>query len=331
MNDLISIVIPIYNSQEHLLDCLGSVALQSYSNLEVILVDDGSTDDSSHIAQKKAHEDARFFYYHKDNNGQSSARNFGVKQCSGEFIAFIDSDDIIQSFYIEELYAALYASSSQIAMSKFTKEITQLSDQKQTEYDVLKGGFGKLVGDLYASSYPATSPVCKLFHKSIVKSVAFQENMIYEDGLFFYETIHLVSQIVLVDNQSYYYRTSQNSTLTSSISEKNFDIFKKNDLSEIFFKNNHPEDMAMFYHQALNLNDVVAVKAVQYKSAISRELWRQILVINRRYAKGQFPRQLIYCCKPVYYLFCKSLSLLYSERSFGKENISKKIIKKMIR
>ncbi len=93
---LISVIVPIYNTVEYLPRCVNSIRRQTYRNLEIILVDDGSTDNSGAMAEKFALEDKRVKVFHKENGGSSSARNFGIEKASGDFIGFVDSDDFVE-------------------------------------------------------------------------------------------------------------------------------------------------------------------------------------------------------------------------------------------
>lgn len=102
-NTLVSIVVPIYNMGKYLNRCLNSIKYQSHSNIEIILVDDGSIDNSTEIAKKFEKEDSRFKYFRKENGGLSSARNYGINKSSGEFISFIDADDFIDKDYVAVL------------------------------------------------------------------------------------------------------------------------------------------------------------------------------------------------------------------------------------
>lgn len=102
-NALVSIIIPIYNVESYLAQCLDSILGQSYKNIEVICIDDGSTDSSGAIAQQYANKDPRVRIITQANAGQSAARNRGLEQASGEYVAFIDSDDYIDREFIKEL------------------------------------------------------------------------------------------------------------------------------------------------------------------------------------------------------------------------------------
>lgn len=103
-NKLISIIVPIYNVENYLQECLESILKQTYKNFEVLLVDDGSTDNSANICKLYVEKDKRFKYFFKENGGLSSARNFGISNSKGEFLSFVDSDDIISNDFLETLY-----------------------------------------------------------------------------------------------------------------------------------------------------------------------------------------------------------------------------------
>ena len=102
-NKKISIIVPIYNSEKYLDECLLSIQNQSYTNFEVLLINDGSTDNSNFICEKFVSQDVRFRHFSQENKGVSSARNYGLKEASGEFITFIDSDDYVEANHLEEL------------------------------------------------------------------------------------------------------------------------------------------------------------------------------------------------------------------------------------
>ena len=128
MQDLVSVIVPVYQVEKYLRHCVQSIIEQSYENLEIILVDDGSTDRSGMICDQLAHGDERIRVFHKSNGGLSDARNFGVKQSSGAYIAFIDSDDAITSNYISYLYDLVKRHNADIACCDYQK-IYDFSEQ----------------------------------------------------------------------------------------------------------------------------------------------------------------------------------------------------------
>lgn len=115
--DLISVIVPIYNVEKYLRTCLNSLLEQTYENFEVLMINDGSTDGSAAICQEYAERDSRFVYFEKENGGLASARNFGLDYSKGMYISFIDSDDWVVETYLLDLYNAIVKSKSDISIS----------------------------------------------------------------------------------------------------------------------------------------------------------------------------------------------------------------------
>ena len=120
MDKLISIIVPVYNVEKYVAECIESIIKQTYQNLEILLIDDGSTDNSGKICDKYAEKDKRIKIIHKENGGVSSARNLGLDLAQGEYIAFIDSDDFVSNKYIESLYSAIEHKDAEIVLSKYS-------------------------------------------------------------------------------------------------------------------------------------------------------------------------------------------------------------------
>ncbi|OJG23192.1 hypothetical protein RU98_GL001925 [Enterococcus caccae] len=275
------------------------------------------------------HSEQNFRLITKENGGQSSARNIGMKEANGIYIVFIDSDDLVSNTYVEMLYSAVNEKKAKLAMCKMTKNLSELSNKLDSPAEYLVGDFLTLVDTLYASKYPSASANAKIYHHSLIKSTRFYEGIIYEDGLFFYEIINQVDGIILIDVASYYYRTSENSTMTSGITRKNFDILKQNELVYNLFEKNHPEAYQHFYRKALNANDYTAVKCVEEKTKLSKELLRELYNQNKKYSKKIFPRKLIYLSWWGYFSVVFIISKFYSTKKTDKELYVKKLIKKV--
>ena len=118
-NELISIIVPIYNVENYLRQCLDSIVSQTYQNFECLLINDGSSDNSADICREYIEKDSRFRYFEKENVGVSSARNLGIERSKGQYITFIDSDDWVDSEYLEVLYRALIEEKADIAISTY--------------------------------------------------------------------------------------------------------------------------------------------------------------------------------------------------------------------
>ena len=121
MKDLISVIVPVYNVEKYIGKCVESIERQTYDNLEIILVDDGSTDTSGLICEELARKDKRIRVFHQDNKGLSEARNKGLEKAKGEYIGFVDADDVIYSKMYEKLYETLIISESDFSVTGIVK------------------------------------------------------------------------------------------------------------------------------------------------------------------------------------------------------------------
>lgn len=119
MDELISVIVPIYNTGKYLVECVESLRKQTYSNIEIILVDDGSTDASIEICDEFAEKDSRVKVFHKKNEGVAVARNFGIQQSNGQYVVIVDSDDVAVDRMIEVLYTKIKENDADIAVGNY--------------------------------------------------------------------------------------------------------------------------------------------------------------------------------------------------------------------
>lgn len=182
MNSKVSIIVPIYNTAKYLEACLNSIKNQTYENLEIILVDDGSTDNSGKIADTFAKSDKRVKVIHQKNAGQSAARNRGLKEASGDFISFIDSDDRIDKTFIEKLLAPYQDSDTSITVcgvrykrlkARSTEDVYVNHLRPRKKHESKKSYILYLLavdGRMYSS-------VNKLYYAKIAKTLKFDESL----------------------------------------------------------------------------------------------------------------------------------------------------------
>lgn len=119
MNDLISVIVPVYNTEKYLRKCIESILSQSYKNIELLLINDGSTDSSAEICREYLDKDKRCYYFEKENGGLSDARNYGIERAKGEYITFVDSDDFFLEEAIEKLHATALLGESDLVVGGF--------------------------------------------------------------------------------------------------------------------------------------------------------------------------------------------------------------------
>ncbi len=236
MTELISIIVPIYNVEEYLKECLDSIQKQTYQNYDCIMINDGSTDSSREIAETYL-VDSRFRLINQDNQGLSAARNTGLRNLKEEssFVAFVDSDDYLNPLFLEKL-------AEQISEDVDIIEGSIQSFKEGIYYNLLQIHQDKLVlttveekleqlvsQGLRGSVFP------KLYRKSLLNDNFFPQGFIFEDLAVIPELVTLSKKWVKIQDVLYYYRIRENSITTKSFSEKNLDIFKILEKFDLFF------------------------------------------------------------------------------------------------
>ncbi|ETD96460.1 glycosyl transferase family 2 [Streptococcus mitis 21/39] len=213
---LISIIVPIYNVEKYLRQCLDSIIAQTYQNFECLLINDGSPDNSADICREYVSKDSRFRYFEKENGGASSARNLGIECSGGAYITFIDSDDWVDSDYLEVLYRALIEEQADIAISTYKQfnmdDNCYYVHSYQRGYDRKVFTNAELVDSLpllyrYDSTYNFVS--CKLVSREILKYIRFNLSTSYGEDMEFWYKLYLTSRKIVYENKdTYIYRTN---------------------------------------------------------------------------------------------------------------------------
>lgn len=221
---LVSVIVPVYNVEKYLARCLDSIVEQTYQNLEIILINDGSTDGSGEICRQYAERDSRIRLFHQENRGQSVARNVGLDNMTGEYIVFVDSDDYISPQFVEILLVALLRSNVLIARCKYVRVADQEDNKKlgTRVKDIPCRIIDKMevfdmfgVTDEYLWVY--------LYHKTIFKSLRFPAGKTWEDIRLFPELFWQIDKLCLVDISLYAYRQRPGSTTASGPQKDFFD------------------------------------------------------------------------------------------------------------
>ena len=210
----VSVIIPVYNTIKYLPKCLDSVINQNYQNIEIILVDDGSSDGSEKICDDYEKKDSRVIVFHQENGGVSLARNNGIKKASGEYICFIDADDFVHSDYIKTLVDNL---------NENTLSICQIEKFQENVNIPINGNTGKKILDKdhfidLCNMSLLNTPCCKLYNKNIIeKNKVFFDTKISlgEDLLFNLNYLKYIDKIVVANQKLYYYRRSEENTLST--------------------------------------------------------------------------------------------------------------------
>lgn len=216
-----SIIIPVYNSSSYLEQCIQSVLSQTYKNLEIILINDGSTDDSLSICNRLAKGNARVKVFDQKNKGQGSARNLGLKHANGTYILFVDSDDALAKNTIDLNYQILEKDPSIECLQfpifmKYGTEDAYIRKNIEKKYQLESNEFKKLILEDNVISWI----VCdKIFKRDSIKSLKFREDIKFEDNFFMMEYVQTVKSFYSSDKGLYYYYFREDSTTTSKLSE----------------------------------------------------------------------------------------------------------------
>lgn len=250
MNEIdVSIIVPIYNVETYLKQCLDSLINQTLKGIEIICVNDGSTDNSLAIIQEYAQRDTRVVILSKDNGGLSSARNAGMKIAKGKYIGFVDSDDWVDLGMFEKLYNKAISKDADIAMCAVNcvNEMTQEIENNDTYFQL--GCFSEKFNDivfnhrdtkdfLFDISVTAWN---KIYKKELIEkyNIAFPEGLIFEDNPFFYATYFIAENVIIVRDSLYYYRINRNDSIIKKANKKFFDVVKIMDIIEETLINQH--------------------------------------------------------------------------------------------
>ncbi|RQO31931.1 hypothetical protein DBR32_03755 [Taibaiella sp. KBW10] len=214
---MVSIIVPVYNTAAYLKECIHSIRSQSYADLEIILVDDGSTDHSLSICLEAAKQDERIIVLDKENGGQASARNLGLDIAKGDYIAFVDSDDTISPDLIAE-NIKLFEQDPMIEVVQFP--IYRNYGLPTAFKDIARTGLIEGLEELYRQWIEKDRIswiVCnKIFKKEVFAGLRFKEGMVYEDNDMVTEVLSVIQKLYISDAGMYYYHSRDNSTTTSA-------------------------------------------------------------------------------------------------------------------
>ncbi|MDD3360199.1 MAG: glycosyltransferase [Hespellia sp.] len=242
MQPKISVIVPIYNTEKYLSKCVDSLLNQTYENIEIILVDDGSTDSSPKICNHYQDNYANIRVIHKKNGGLSSARNAGLNQANGQLIAFVDSDDSLSPTMYSELYDALKNEPDGcIVCGKYVRvdEGGNISDVKSAHEQSGKTTNEEFLRELLLHVGDA-SACTKLFPRALIGDIRFDENKLNEDLLFMLELIPKIQSIKYTGKVGYYY-LSRNRSISSGYGKAVIDMasnsVKVNSIVQAYYAN----------------------------------------------------------------------------------------------
>ncbi len=225
MSDLVSVIVPVYNAEQYLEACLESIVNQTYKNLDIILVDDGSTDESGRICDEYASQDARIRVFHQENGMNGGSRNAGLSKVLGQWIVWVDSDDIIHNKYVDTLYAIAQHHSADIVVGNycsFDKEVDL--ENVQIDVNILQSAEKLTEEHIYNNDFVQkrsmilTVPWGKIYRKEVYEGILYPSKILHDDTWTTWKTYENAKKIVWIPIGIYYWRNNK-----KSISRVNFD------------------------------------------------------------------------------------------------------------
>ena len=250
-NILISVIVPVYKVEKYLSKCVESILNQSYSNLEIILVDDGYQDKYGQICEEYTSKDNRIKVIHKENGGLSDARNYGLNNSTGDYVCFVDSDDFVASDYVEKLLDACIKNNSDISACNFyyINEDGKKWVRKEKKGKIYTSE--EAIKDIFSPSQDTEVMTWnKLYKKNlfIENHIEFPKGKIHEDNFTTYKLYDKANKITLISDKLYYYLQRQNSIM-STFNKKRFDILLALEQIEKYFGKNRKFSSELDYNE----------------------------------------------------------------------------------
>ena len=309
----ISIIIPVYNASQYLSNCIDSIISQTYQDIELILIDDGSTDNSGEICDSYAKEDSKIIVQHKLNGGVSSARNLGLSIARGEYITFVDSDDYLKKDYLKNLLNASLKYDADLVQAGFQKCTESCVEEvKCTSIDFATSSIDEILKHLRGFC------CSKLFRNSVIREnqLTFDEELtLAEDLCFVLKYCEFAKRIAFIHNTDYCYLTNQNSASSK--------LHKPNALLKEWILESQLLDRLITPHN-------IGKAALEWKSSIGNNVLTWIISMNAYEAKSPIDKEIVKKIKDHYNDYALILST-YESKSKLKNIIVNLLLNKYYR
>lgn len=249
MNDKISVIVPIYNVEKYLPKCIDSIIGQTYKNLEIILVNDGSPDNSRAICEEYASKDSRIKVVNKENGGLSDARNAGLDVATGVYVSFIDSDDYIHEEYCGNLMSLMVKHDAEVAQCEFLKVYNEgiedsVSEQPPENENITVLSRVEALNNLFNEQYVNSVVVWnKLYKRNLFKNIRFPKGKVHEDEYTTYKVLFETKKVVCTSKQMYYYLQRSDSIMGNEFNIKRLDKLGACQEQIVFYKENKLFDL----------------------------------------------------------------------------------------
>lgn len=291
---MISVIVPVYNVEPYLQECLDSIISQSYTDLQIIIIDDGSTDGSGAICDAYAAKDMRIQVVHQENRGLSAARNRGIELATGEYLTFVDSDDYLLTDYIETLYGMCLKYNADMCVCSYdlTQDGKWIPLEKKLSTDP----------EIYTGHQKMQAYLCerkigpqawgKLYASELFCEIRYPIGKLYEDAFVIHKLVHAAKCIVRIEKSLYVYRKRPNSITTSTFSIQRLDIITASLEAASFMQEHYPDLLPWAESNILSAcTDMVLAYAPTkvYPHAermLLQSLYRKYLIPHLKYARS---------------------------------------------
>ncbi|MCM6879955.1 glycosyltransferase [Enterococcus faecium] len=291
----VSIVVPVYNVEKYLRKCVNSLLVQSHSDIEIILVDDGSTDKSGYICDTLALHDSRISVYHKKNSGQSDARNLGLDNANGEWITFVDSDDYVTPDYIEFLLNLAIKNQADISIATYTYITPRRRKDRGTGEMVVMDAETTIKRMLLDDGFDM-GVWAKMFRKEFFNEHRFPSGKIFEDSLITYQIVANSSKIAFGSKSIYFYVNREDSTVNRQFTEKKLDLLEMTDQAVDFIIRKYPclklyTQRRILWSRFSTLNQIITSKNRKEYKNIALKLKNDILLNKKLVKESDIPKR----------------------------------------
>ncbi|MDO4378758.1 MAG: glycosyltransferase family 2 protein [Erysipelotrichia bacterium] len=258
--ELISVIVPVYNSEAYLEECIDSLINQVYSNIEIILVNDGSTDNSEDICIKYKNRDSRIKYFKQQNAGAAAARNVGINYATGKYIGFVDSDDYVDNDMYKTLYMALIenrAQAAQILSRRFTNDGIVVN---QSLIDETNGKPNEIYNsdDAVKRYLIGNHSLCThLYEAGLFENIKLPENMSGEDLAIIIPLYSRIEKTVKINSYKYNYRLNLNSVTNSGLNQRSINLYYEYKKQLKLYESNELYEELLIYTKFKTLNGII--------------------------------------------------------------------------
>lgn len=286
MNNLkISCIVPVYNTAKYLDKCIESILKQSYKNIELILVDDGSVDDSRSICDEYKLKDERVKVFHQPNSGVSVARNVGIREASGEYICFVDSDDYIENDYFSLAIKYIEKYNPDLLINNHVKDNEKVNAKKSV---VLELNNEEAIWEMFQKKHFSWEPVACFYNSNICKNIFFNKNIRYgEDLLFKYQFIKNCNHVLYASIRKYHYVFRSDSACNSYNLEKKIDDLRvlgfiieqeENELGKMIYRREYLPRLIKYHKFGSRSNvDKERESAMHFENELL-QIWKQVIL-----------------------------------------------------